>query len=316
MARRYTTYWGGKARYSGGLEGGWPGTGGNSPLIIPTDTCVVHFHSDNENEKWGFRLHASAPAADSVVAQVQAACDSQALEPPTALRALVASCNNDADAALRCIRNGDVVRGATTCDEDSKSTSFGVFTSSDGRVEVSLQTLEVSLRHKLLVPVPAEVEQHRDFKAMFDLAKPMCRITATKRACREYAVLHQGRQYHLQAWKAPIAGSCVFLAVRRVEPMCCVLTTRLLQVTSLRLSVGQPVCLGAVPVVCADTSVLMRRLRVTLRAIRRVLGRPVAKEQRCCDILRRNVPNRVSVCVLARCPACGGGCVTWGGVCR
>jgi hypothetical protein len=52
----HTTTWG-EDKYTGGMNG----TAKNfptsmDPLIIPSGSFVVHFHSDGSNHDWGFKL--------------------------------------------------------------------------------------------------------------------------------------------------------------------------------------------------------------------------------------------------------------------
>ncbi len=53
----------GAEKYSGGRAGSgktWPGVAGVPPLIIPSDKCVVKFHSDGSLNDWGWKLTARA----------------------------------------------------------------------------------------------------------------------------------------------------------------------------------------------------------------------------------------------------------------
>ncbi|CAM9310758.1 unnamed protein product [Chrysoparadoxa australica] len=57
---QHTAVWG-ESRYHGrDLEENWPGVRGRPPLIVPSNKCVVHFHSDSGSRDWGFRLTAKA----------------------------------------------------------------------------------------------------------------------------------------------------------------------------------------------------------------------------------------------------------------
>ena len=55
----FTDFWGKKKKISG--TDGWPGSGGRPPMVIPSDSFVVHFHSDASIQNWGFKLDAKAP---------------------------------------------------------------------------------------------------------------------------------------------------------------------------------------------------------------------------------------------------------------
>jgi len=55
----YTSTWG-KAKYAGEAGDNWPGAGGKPPLVIPSDRCVLHFRSDSDEERWGFRVKIEA----------------------------------------------------------------------------------------------------------------------------------------------------------------------------------------------------------------------------------------------------------------
>ena len=58
-----TSHWGDRRRYSGMAQSGWPGTGGNAPLVIPSDFVYVHFHSDASVGSRGFMFEARASVA-------------------------------------------------------------------------------------------------------------------------------------------------------------------------------------------------------------------------------------------------------------
>lgn len=50
----------GEQYYSGrDADHNWPGVGSNPPLIIESDHCFVHFHSDSSNTDWGFKFCAT-----------------------------------------------------------------------------------------------------------------------------------------------------------------------------------------------------------------------------------------------------------------
>jgi len=68
-----TTFWGPRERLSGSVNQGlWPGAGGREPLNIPTDSFVLHFHSDLESEAFGYRLRIVAPVNEATAERMHA----------------------------------------------------------------------------------------------------------------------------------------------------------------------------------------------------------------------------------------------------
>ena len=61
-----TEVWG-KARF-GGVVGNWPGCGGQEPIVIPSDNCILVFHADSCGNEAGWIADIRAPVAPASVA--------------------------------------------------------------------------------------------------------------------------------------------------------------------------------------------------------------------------------------------------------
>lgn len=56
-------HWGAE-KYSGSSSSGnWPGSGGRPPLVIPADSFVLHFKTDNSTSDWGWKFTVKATVA-------------------------------------------------------------------------------------------------------------------------------------------------------------------------------------------------------------------------------------------------------------
>lgn len=155
-----TAFWGDRERLSGAAEeGAWPGAGGRPPLIIPADTFVLHFHSDEENEDWGFKLVAVAPI-DSAKAVALNATFPRAEGVQWPLRhcqKALAACNNVLeDAKEYLVSHGERLDVEAEAEEKAEREAEekarlenmakdinGLFRDPSGVVEVNVQTAEV-----------------------------------------------------------------------------------------------------------------------------------------------------------------------------
>eukprot|EP01041_Mallomonas_annulata_P000210 gene210-379_t len=51
-----SSHWGLEKYFGRDGDANWPGTGGRAPLVIPSDSCVLYFHSDASNNDWGYKF--------------------------------------------------------------------------------------------------------------------------------------------------------------------------------------------------------------------------------------------------------------------
>eukprot|EP00467_Chlorarachnion_reptans_P010822 CAMPEP_0114525784 /NCGR_PEP_ID=MMETSP0109-20121206/22631_1 /TAXON_ID=29199 /ORGANISM="Chlorarachnion reptans, Strain CCCM449" /LENGTH=5518 /DNA_ID=CAMNT_0001707433 /DNA_START=63 /DNA_END=16619 /DNA_ORIENTATION=+ len=175
-----TTFWGKERKLSGPASRGWPGAGGRPPLVIPADFFVLHFHSDRTVEDWGFRLTAAAPVSAQAARTLSQEQDKngQPVGIQVAQHALMKTLN-DTEAARKEIRNNlDKIKEImaregieSKLDQEAKGASIGLYRDPMGTVQVNLQTAEVYLRNRMLMPVPADIANHRDFHDVFDAAR-------------------------------------------------------------------------------------------------------------------------------------------------
>lgn len=63
----------------------------------------------------------------------------------------------------------------------------GVYSDPTGSVEVNIQTAEVYLRGRMVMPVPDDIAAMDDFQAVFGTSKPLCAMIANQVCCRPRA---------------------------------------------------------------------------------------------------------------------------------
>ena len=216
-------YWGGRRRFGGKL---WPGVAGQPPIVIPTDRFQLHWHSGGTSKEWGFRFTATAPLSAHAVNELCA-------EPhdPLASQRALARCNNVMDgpagarALLREFADGKAPEAWPVLEDGSNtgqgSSSFSSTGGTEtalgdqpterilrglyrgdaaGSVEVNLQTGEVYLRNRMLMPTPSEICDHDDFHAVFGNQLPYCAVVSHTTNRRWVQIIHQGSVYQVEAW--------------------------------------------------------------------------------------------------------------------
>jgi hypothetical protein len=191
----YTSLWGGR-KFSGqpGTDDAfsWPGACGKGPLIIPSDTIYVHFHTDATVSYWGFKCHFSAPVCtESINTLSQWVFDESIIpveEVPRDLNGIIATmladACNDISEVKRALNAGEwkhrpgSSEGAVvdvTADADAAvetvNVKAGLYGDSVGRLEMNLQTCELYVCKQLQNPVPLAISQHPDFQALFENEK-------------------------------------------------------------------------------------------------------------------------------------------------
>ena len=158
-------FWGEERITGSATEGGWPGAGGRPPLTIPTDHFVLHFHTDTENEEWGFKLVAVAPVNARIVTKLsqepRPGAGPAATWPVGHCQKAVAACNNvEADARDYLTQHADrldmeAAQEAAAAAAASEAAAAGdavvrevngLFRDPPGVVEVNVQSAEVGQR--------------------------------------------------------------------------------------------------------------------------------------------------------------------------
>ena len=224
-----TDHWGPAKRMGGTDPDCWPGANGPG-FTIPGDTVVVHFHSDATKEEWGFKLTMVAPVCmPSVLTLLGTADCMKASQAPTEVktfmcqRALVA-CRNDMGQDMRAMpprADGVAMPAAqylavhaTELQTDAEAVileaaqaaaaeaegSVGLFTDPMGNIEVNMQTGEVYLRKRMLMPTPREITSHTDFESVFAGVAPFCAVTSANENRHWITIIHGEHSYEVMAW--------------------------------------------------------------------------------------------------------------------
>ena len=200
----FTDFWGKKKKISG--TDGWPGSGGRPPMVIPSDSFVVHFHSDASIQNWGFKLDAKAPVnlekATQLLEKEKEKQEKKTLEHTMlglyACQRALAECLNDYEAAIvwmnenrtlllqeekeqqeekrRLDENNGDPGDPTTSSSDS---SRGLYKDPVGSIRVNVQTSEIYLRDRMLMPVPSQMASHPTFLDIFGKgSEPFCAVVS------------------------------------------------------------------------------------------------------------------------------------------
>jgi hypothetical protein len=230
-----TDHWGPAKRIGGMEPSNWPGANGPG-FTVPGDSVVVHFHSDATVEEWGFKLTLVAPVCmPSVAALLSSAVPAVPIlgdAPPevrtlVCQRALVATRNDmgpaaheralplppdgqpctaaeylcaHADELLEAARTQVAAAQAQAEASEAAAGSAGLFTDPMGNIEANLQTGEVYLRKRMLMPTPREITAHADFAEVFGGAAPFCAVTSANENRYWVTIIHGEHSYEVMAW--------------------------------------------------------------------------------------------------------------------
>ena len=194
----FTDFWGKKKKISG--TDGWPGSGGRPPMVIPSDSFVVHFHSDASIQNWGFKLDAKAPvnlekATQLLEKEKQEKQEKKTLEHTMlglyACQRALAECLNDYEAAIVWMNENRTLllqeekeqqEEKRRLDENngaSSASSRGLYKDPVGSIRVNVQTSEIYLRDRMLMPVPSQMASHPTFLDIFGKgSEPFCAVVS------------------------------------------------------------------------------------------------------------------------------------------
>jgi hypothetical protein len=75
-----------------------------------------------------------------------------------------------------------------------------MFQDPGGVVQVNLQTAEVYMRKRMLMPVPVDIAGHEDFKSVFGSAFQFCALHKNDVNRKWITILHGGRTYEVNSW--------------------------------------------------------------------------------------------------------------------
>ena len=206
-----TAYFGARRRYSGERQKDWPGVAGVAPLTISSDRCFVHFHSDASVGLRGFKLTAKAPVSeekttelleslrglmhsrDNAAATASAGSDYNEDEVGVdiseednrisrfACGLALQATNNQADRALAFLHSNHEGLHDEAHREMAKleqAGAQGIFRNRHTGLQVSLQTGELVVGGKAMLPMPAHVAGHRDFRDAMGYRVPLCSVIA------------------------------------------------------------------------------------------------------------------------------------------
>jgi hypothetical protein len=157
---------GGDEKYSGESAGEFPGSGGRPPLVIPSDTFVLHFHSkqqltsNSSSSHYGYKVTVMAPVNPAVVKHVMATqaagSSSSSSSSKAVVERAVAEALNDPTKALallqspafqqQCAQAADSdAAGGNAAVEQQQRHAPGLFRDPLNTINVNLQTGEIFL---------------------------------------------------------------------------------------------------------------------------------------------------------------------------
>ena len=203
----------------------WYGAHGRPALIIPGDKCVIHFHADGGrsgagDRPWGFKLAVEAPvallAAETLAAEVPPVPLPGSLGDTWPVRwcqTALAKCDNileDARAFLYAHRDEMLAQQVAEASSDAaRQAEAGgelavnsLWRDPTGSMEVNLQTSEVYLHGRMVMPVPGDITRHKDFQEVFGSETPLCAVVANNRNRRWFRIYLKGYIYELMAWRS------------------------------------------------------------------------------------------------------------------
>ena len=193
-------FWG-EARYSG--PHGWPGTDGKKPILIPADHCCVHFHSDGSKQDWGWRIVAVAPVCKAFAQQLVDECHVSQFVAETAL-ARAANIKSEALAIIQAHRaelEAEEAEATKHDKQDQGLESRGVYKDPSGSLEVNIQTAEVYVQNRMLMPCPSDVVADADFTSVFGAGVvPNCSVIDNLMNVKKLSVITSSNVYTVEAW--------------------------------------------------------------------------------------------------------------------
>ena len=203
----------GERRYTGPRQSIWPGIAGVPPLVISSDHCFVHFHSDASHGMKGFKFTASAPVSgDKAEELLEVLASSSRAQPGDELAlsrdddlddpgfggrteadkydADLLACqlalrdtNNMLDRARAYLfsnQEGLLDEAKQTIASRRDKGISGVFKNKRTNLQVNLQTGELVVGDKALLPVPADVTGNKSYyRAMGVRQVPLCSVVAS-----------------------------------------------------------------------------------------------------------------------------------------
>ena len=208
--------------------GPWPGTDGLPPLVIPGNKFGVRFETDRDVGGWGYRIEARAdvdqPACQELLAALSG--ESLAVKYREVEEAVAAAMRSEACAGLglaavkaeaaRALRESSPRRAVQDLkttqakkkslrevreeEEDDEGTGFYRKGKGDAQVQVNVQSGEVLLAGRMLVPVRADVADEAAYRDVFGGSverregTDYCAELARRENCRKLAVMRPDGQ--------------------------------------------------------------------------------------------------------------------------
>lgn len=200
----YTATWG-KPKYHGEAGENWPGAGGKPPLVIPSDSCVLHFHSDTDGERWGYRVKIEATINAEGAAELSKQTRTDGKPGTWPLRwcqqAYAEALNRPEEARKWLQDHADELEAKAATEAPTEEKVNGLFRDGSGSAEVNVQTGEVFLQGRVTAPTPTVVVNMQQFREVFGESIPLCGVEAAKVACQSYNIVSGGHRYIVKAWK-------------------------------------------------------------------------------------------------------------------
>lgn len=210
----------GSSRYTGGSQSEWPGANGRAPLLIPADSVIIHFHSDDSIQDWGFRITASAPVnqgAVSILSKEVAAFTNKTRMCEHAL----AQCRNSLPQARNLVQSSAWRQQFELSQQrvDEKGAVRGLYKNVSSSYFVNVQSAEVFFENRLLMPTPVEIASHSDFRQVFSSHRgglaasgkkgrsemPYCTLISKTKYTQHIKIIEEDEEFDVVAW-SPLAS--------------------------------------------------------------------------------------------------------------
>jgi hypothetical protein len=193
--------------------GPWPGTDGLPPLVIPGNKFGIRFQTDKDIGGWGYRIEARADVnrqiCEDIVKGLSGTVNYKDVEKAVAEAMKSAECVGRGSDTVKAAATDAVTRSISSsfkknkeADED-EGTGFYRKGKGDAQVQVNVQSGEVLLAGRMLVPVRADVADEEAYKDVFGNSierkegTDYCAELARRENCRKLAVMRPEGPYNI-----------------------------------------------------------------------------------------------------------------------
>lgn len=151
---------------------------------------------------WGFKLLAIAPVNQDAAKKLTQVQDKtgRPYSLLAAQHALAASMNRIEDAKKWLVGHADEIPKLEAKGAGQGTKNRGLYQDPLGSVQVNLQTAEVYVNNRQLMPVPQDIASHTDFRAVFGDRSLFCAVVSNHVNRRVVNIMDASRVYEVAGW--------------------------------------------------------------------------------------------------------------------